>query len=250
MDNTTYVALSQLTALERQLDVTANNLANANSNGFRAERVLFESYLHADGDSEAGGEGTNFVLDKGSYVDQTQGALVITGNPLDVALNGEGWFGYQTGDGRTAYGRDGRFVLDDQGRLMTLSGAQVLDAGGAPVALPPDVANALNIAEDGTLSTVDGGVIGRLGVFELRDLQSYERMGGGMLTPPPGQAADVLPDTATTFVQGSVESSNVNAVAEVTRLMQIQQAYQRAVNLMNSDDELTKNLLGRLGRPV
>lgn len=249
MDNTTYVALSQLTALERQLDVTANNLANANSNGFRAERVLFESYLHPDGGSDSS-QGTNFVLDKGSYVDQTQGALVLTDNPLDVALNGEGWFGYQTADGSTAYGRDGRFLLDDQGRLMTLAGAQVLDAGGAPIALPPDVAAALNIAEDGTMSTVDGGVIGRLGVFELRDLQSYERMGGGMLVPPQGQPADVVPDTTTKFVQGSVEASNVNAVAEVTRLMQMQQAYQRAVNLMNSDDELTKNLLGRLGRPV
>ena len=249
MDNTTYVALSQLTALERQLDVTANNLANANSNGFRAERVLFESYLHPDGGTDSS-QGTNFVLDKGSYVDQTQGALVLTDNPLDVALNGEGWFGYQTADGSTAYGRDGRFLLDDQGRLMTLAGAQVLDAGGAPIALPPDVAAALDIAEDGTMSTVDGGVIGRLGVFELRDLQSYERIGGGMLVPPQGQAADVVPDTTTRFVQGSVEASNVNAVAEVTRLMQMQQAYQRAVNLVNSDDELTKNLLGRLGRPA
>ncbi|MGR3569725.1 MAG: flagellar hook-basal body complex protein [Pseudooceanicola nanhaiensis] len=249
MDNTTYVALSQLTALERQLDVTANNLANANSNGFRAERVLFESYLHPDGGTDFS-QGTNFVLDKGSYVDQTQGALVLTDNPLDVALNGEGWFGYRTADGGTAYGRDGRFLLDDQGRLMTLAGAQVLDAGGAPIALPPDVAAALDIAEDGTMSTVDGGVIGRLGVFELRDLQSYERIGGGMLVPPQGQAADVVPDTTTRFVQGSVEASNVNAVAEVTRLMQMQQAYQRAVNLVNSDDELTKNLLGRLGRPA
>ncbi|MGR3372809.1 flagellar hook-basal body complex protein [Pseudooceanicola nanhaiensis] len=249
MDNTTYVALSQLTALERQLDVTANNLANANSNGFRAERVLFESYLHPDGGTDSS-QGTNFVLDKGSFVDQTQGALVLTDNPLDVALNGEGWFGYRTADGGTAYGRDGRFLLDDQGRLMTLAGAQVLDAGGAPIALPPDVAAALDIAEDGTMSTVDGGVIGRLGVFELRDLQSYERIGGGMLVPPQGQAADVVPDTTTRFVQGSVEASNVNAVAEVTRLMQMQQAYQRAVNLVNSDDELTKNLLGRLGRPA
>ncbi|MGR3452383.1 flagellar basal-body rod protein FlgF [Pseudooceanicola sp.] len=249
MDNTTYVALSQLTALERQLDVTANNLANANSAGFRAERVLFESYLH-QGDAGDFEQGTNFVLDRGSYVDRTQGALTLTGNPLDVALNGDGWFGYQTGDGRTAYGRDGRFVLDDQGRLMTLSGAQVLDAGGAPVALPPDVASALTIAEDGTMSTIDGGVIGKLGVFELRDLQSYERMGGGLFTPPAGQAADAVPDQATSFVQGSVESSNVNAVAEVTRLMQIQKAYQRSVNLMNSEDDLTKTMLGRIGRPL
>lgn len=249
MDNTVYVALSQMTALERQIDVTANNLANANSHGFKAERVLFESYLHNDGDGDAAG-GTNFVIDRGSYVDQTQGALTLTGNPLDVALNGDGWFGYRTEDGGTAYGRDGRFVTDDQGRLMTLAGAQVLDIGGAPVALPPDVAGDVQISGDGTISTLAGGVLGRLGVFELRDLQSYERIGEGMLMPPPGQAADAVPDTTTGFVQGSIESSNVNAVAEVTRLMQIQQAYQRAINLVNSEDDLKKNLLSRIGRPA
>jgi len=249
MDNTTYVALSQLTALERQIDVTANNLANANSNGFRAERVLFESYMHADGDPE-GGEGTNFVLDKGSYVDQTQGALTLTGNPLDVALNGDGWFGYMTETGRVAYGRDGRFLLDDQGRLTTLNGAQVLDAGGQGIVLPPDIAADITIATDGTMSTQQGGVVGQLGIFQIRDLQSYERMGGGMLIPPEGQAADVVPDTTSTLVQGSIEASNVNAVAEVTRLMQIQQAYQRAINMMNSEDELTRNLLGRIGQPL
>ena len=87
-------------------------------------------------------------------------------------------------------------------------------------------------------------------MFELRDLQSYERMGGGLFTPPAGQGADAVPDETTRFVQGSVESSNVNAVAEVTRLMQIQQAYQRSVNLMNSEDDLTKTMLGRIGRPL
>ncbi len=152
MDNSTYVALSQMTALERQLDVTANNLANANSNGFKSERVLFESYLHQNERDDLG-EGTNFVLDSGSYVDARQGALTRTDNPLDVAISGKGWFAYQSDTGQTAYGRDGNFVLDDQGRMMTLSGAQVLDAGGAPITLPPDVAGSLSIASDGTMSS-------------------------------------------------------------------------------------------------
>ncbi|WP_375689963.1 flagellar basal-body rod protein FlgF [Pseudooceanicola sp. LIPI14-2-Ac024] len=249
MDNTVYVALSQLTALERQLDVTANNLANANSNGFKAERVLFESYLYADGGAEVG-DGTNFVLDRGSYVDETQGALAHTGNPLDLALTGNGWFSYETEDGRRAFGRDGRFVLNDQGDLVTLSGAHVLDAGGAPINLPPDVASAMTITQEGFISGQDGGQLAQIGVFELRDLQRYERIGNGLLAPPPGEQADAIPDDQTNILQGSVEMSNVNAVAEVTRLMQIQQAYQRAVNMMNTEDDLKKDLLSRVGKPV
>ncbi len=248
MDNTIYVALSRMTGLERQLDVTANNLANANTDGFKAERVLFESYLHDD-DGQASGDGTNFVLDRGSYMDDRQGTLSRTGNPLDIALNGPGWLAYETADGQTAYGRDGRMVMDPQGRLMTLAGAQVLDEGGTPIVLPPDAAATVEIGPDGTISTAEGGVLGRIGVFELRDLQRMERAGNGMLLPPPGQAADAVAAEGTSVVQGSIEGSNVQAVTEVTRLMAIQKAYQRSVNLLNAEDELKKNLLGRIGKP-
>ena len=133
MDNSTYVALSQLTALERQLDVTANNIANANSTGFKAERVLFESYLNPDS-TDVTGEGTSYLIDRGSYLDDRSGVVLQTGNPLDMALSGAGWFAYELEDGQQAFGRDGNFVLDPQGRVVTTSGAQVLDAGGAPLA--------------------------------------------------------------------------------------------------------------------
>ncbi|MGR3321958.1 MAG: flagellar hook basal-body protein, partial [Pseudooceanicola sp.] len=235
-------------ALERQIDVTANNLANVNSHGFKAERILFESYLHEDGGQDVG-EGTNFVIDRGSYLDDSQGSLTRTDNPLDVALAGSGWFGYRTEAGQTAYGRDGRLVVDDQGRLTTLNGAQVLDAGGAPINLPPDIAGSVSIGPDGTVSGPDGAIT-QIGVFELRDLQSYVRVGNGMLVPPDGGAGDAVADTTTQVLQGSVEGSNVQAVTEVTRLMQIQKAYQRAVNLLNAEDDLKKNLLGRIGRSI
>ncbi|WP_163851529.1 flagellar hook basal-body protein [Pseudooceanicola aestuarii] len=248
MDNSAYVSLSLLTALERQLDVTANNLANVNSSGFKAERVLFESYLQPEsGTAEDGG--TNYVLDRGSYVDRRQGALVRTDNPLDVALNGTGWFGYRTAEGQTAYGRDGGFVLDAQGRLVTQSGAQVLDAAGGPIALPPDIGGTLTISADGTISSPGAGVLAQLGAFDLPQIQSFERIGGGLLVPPADQDAAALPDAETQFIQGSIESSNVEAITEVTRLVATQQAYQRAVNLMSSEDDLRKDMLSRIGRP-
>ncbi|OWU83189.1 flagellar basal-body rod protein FlgF [Oceanicola sp. 22II-s10i] len=247
MDNTTYVALSQMTALERQLDVTANNLANLNSDGFKSERVLFESYLYEDTGAEVG-DGTNFVLDRGSYVDERQGALTRTDNPLHVALMGKGWFGYQLPDGSTAFGRDGRFVMDQQGNLMTMTGAQVLDEGGGPIALPPDIGSSLVISPDGTISTNDGGAVARIGMFDLPDLQSYERMGNGLYVAPQGAVGVPQQEAATEAVQGSIEASNVDPISEVTRLIMIQRAYQRAADLIDSEHSLKKDMLSRLGR--
>lgn len=247
MDNSTYVALSQLTALERQLDVTANNIANANSTGFKAERVLFESYLTPD-DSPAAGEGTSYLIDRGSYLDGRSGVVIQTGNPLDMALSGEGWFAYQLQDGQQAFGRDGNFVLDPQGRVVTTSGAQVLDAGGAPLALPPALAGAVAISGDGVISSEAGGVLGQVGVFTLPDRQSLGRAGGGMFVPEDGRIDLTADETGTEVIQGALEGSNVQAVSEVTRLIDIQQAYQHALNLISSEDDLKKDMLSRIGR--
>ncbi|MCR8550585.1 flagellar hook basal-body protein [Salipiger sp. P9] len=247
MDNSTYVALSQLTALERQLDVTANNIANANSTGFKSERVLFESYLQQD-DAALAGDGTNYLIDRGSYLDDTPGAVVRTGNALDMALSGQGWFAYALADGRTGYGRDGSLVLDAQGRVVTASGAQILDLGGAPLAIPPEFASTVSISEDGVISSTEGGVLGQVGIFALPDRQSLGRAGGGMFIPEEGTAQLDPDETGTQIIQGAVESSNVQAVSEVTRLIDIQQAYQHALNLIASDDELKKQMLSRIGQ--
>lgn len=247
MDNSTYVALSQLTALERQLDVTANNIANANSNGFKTERVLFESYLQQD-DAALSGDGTNYLIDRGSYLDDAPGAIVRTGNTLDLALSGQGWFAYELADGGTGFGRDGSLVLDAQGRVVTASGIQILDAGGTPLNLPPEFASTVSISEDGVISSTDGGVLGQVGVFTLPDRQSLGRAGGGMFVPEDGNAQLIADDTGTQIIQGAVESSNVQAVSEVTRLIDIQQAYQHALNLIASEDDLKKQMLSRIGQ--
>lgn len=249
MDNGSYVALSLATAMRREMDVSANNIANANTAGFKGERVVFDSYLQKgpDGSDDTS---TSFVLDRGSYLNENQGSLSFTGNSLDVALQGEGWFSYQTPQGATAFGRDGRFQLDPQGNLVTLSGNKVLDNGGQPIALPPEVAGSVSITESGSI-TADGlGQIAQIGVFELQNLQSYERLGGGLFVPPEGVEAGGMPppDPQTRVVQGAVEDSNVQPVVEMTRMMDIQKAYDRAVKLMNGRDDLRSDMLRRLGR--
>jgi flagellar basal-body rod protein FlgF len=248
VDNSTYISLSLATALRRQLDVTANNMANTSTAGFKGERVVFSSFLHRD-ESAATGD-TSFLIDRGSYVDQQQGAITVTGNTLDVALKGEGWFGYETPQGQRAYGRDGHFAVDAQGALITMSGARVLDIGGNPINLPPDALNDLSISRNGTISSLANGVISQIGVFTLPDVQSYERIGNGMFIQPDLDGIrPAIPDGTTEVVQGAIEGSNIQPVVEMTRMMSIQKAYERAVELMNGEDDLRRDMLRRVGRP-
>ncbi|SDF34334.1 flagellar hook-basal body complex protein [Limimaricola pyoseonensis] len=248
MDNSTFVSLSLATAMQTALDVSANNIANANTAGFKSEKVVFDSYLHREG-SPSERRDTDFLIDRGSFLDESQGALSRTGNPLDLALQGDGWFAYETPEGRTALGRDGRFAIDPEGNLVTLNGARVLDPGGAPIVLPPDLgAGALTVSQDGTISSEANGVMGRVGLFAPGDLQSYERLGAGMLVPPEA-APGGLPPAAreTRLVQGAIETSNVQPVVEMTRMMSIQQAYDRALKLIGEEDNLKRDMLRRLG---
>ena len=242
MDGAAYVSLSLSSAMRRDLDVTANNIANANTAGFKGERIAFEAYVA----SSPSGEATEFVLDTGSYVDTRQGALTQTGNPLDIALSGNGWLAYETQDGQTAYGRDGRFILNADGELQTLSGAKVLDSGGGPLTLPSDIST-LKISTDGTIST-DQGPIGEIGVFDLPEIQSYERIGAGMFVPPAGADAVTEPSETTEVIQGAIEGSNVEPVHEVTRLLDVQKAYERAQSIVDNEDKLLRDALRRLGQ--
>jgi flagellar basal-body rod protein FlgF len=246
MDNSTFVSLSLATALRRDLDLTTNNIANANTAGFKSERIVFDSLLHEDSGVSTG-DGTAFVIDAGSYMDETQGSITHTGNTLDIALQGPGWFSYRTPDGQIAYGRDGRLNLDAAGNLVTLNGAQVLDEGGGAIVLPADVGSDVSVTPDGTITANGGGAIGKVGIFALPDLQSYERIGAGLFVAPVAGGVAPQIDENTKVMQGAIEQSNVHPVVEMTRMMDIQRSYERAVKLMNGDDELRREALRRIG---
>ncbi|MBO9428644.1 flagellar basal-body rod protein FlgF [Sulfitobacter sp. R18_1] len=247
MDNSAYVALSLSSVTRRSMEVVANNLANSNTAGFKGERAMFEEYLH----KQPEGEDVSFVLDKGSYLDTSQGMLQHTGNPLNVAIEGNGWMAYQDNNGVTMFGRDGRMTLDSQGNLVTLQGKQVLDAGGAPIALPPEAGSDITISKDGMISDAQGNNLAQLGVFDVPDIQGYQRIGGGMFTVPEelGQP-NLVPEMNTKLVQGFVEGSNVQPIVELTRMMSIQKSYERASKLSEGHNELRKNVISRLGRPA
>lgn len=241
MDSTTHVAVSLAQAMRGAMDVTANNIANAGTPGFKAERIALEVAPAP----EAGG--TEYVLDAGSYVDVRQGAVTTTGNPFDVALTGPGWLAFEAADGRTGYGRDGGLALDAERALVNASGDRLLDDGGGPIFLPPE-SGSIEIGPDGTVSAAGGVRIGRIGLFDIDVPDALERMGGGLLTAPPGGAAGIRPAEGTTIAQGAIEGSNVEPVLEMVGLMEIQRAYERATQMIRTQDELARDAIRRTGR--
>lgn len=247
MSETSYISISLAASLQRQLDITANNIANANTAGYKGEHVVFESFMQKN--AGIGLDPAEFVRDTGSYIDTRPGAMVQTGNPLDLALHGEGWFSYRTADGQQTYGRDGSFTLDAQGNLIVLSGAKVLDEGGAPIMLPTEGIGTLSVSEDGTISGNGTGPLARIGVFDIPEIQSYKRIGSGMLIAPDA-AATPRPALSTQVMQGSLELSNVNPIREMTRLIDVQRAYERANTLMGNADTLRRDSLRRIGQAV
>lgn len=246
MENSGYVALSRAAMMARATDLTANNIANANTTGFRATNPLFASLVV---DTEAGGEAgsVTYGIDSGTVTDLSPGALMATGNPLDIALPEEGWFGYQTTEGQIALGRDGQLTLNAQGELVTAGGDRVLDVSGAPITLPMD-AGGMTIAKDGTITATDGGVLGQIGVFQDTGIAGWQHLRGSILIPREGAVA-LTPALNPVVLQGHLEQSNVSPITEMTRLISQQRAYEQSMNLATVSDDLRKETLSRIGRP-
>ncbi len=246
MDNSAYVALSLARSLERSLDVVANNLANSDTAGYKAQRTDFQDLVEHSLSPSQGG--VAFVQSNGSHIDPSAGALVKTGNPLDVALSGNGWFGYTTSTGQAAFGRDGRMAINAQGQLVTTAGAQVLDANGAPISIPATTGGPITIAGDGTITDAQGTVVGKIGVFNVPNIETYQRIGGGMLVAPDGGTPPRVQATGVRLSQGFIEQSNVEPVLEMTRMIDIQRAYERAMSLIQDDNSLRQQTLTQLGQ--
>lgn len=246
MENSGYVALSRAAMMERATDITANNIANANTVGFRATQPLFESLIVNTG-AEGDAGRMAYAIETATVSDLTPGALVATGNPLDVALPGDGWLAYRTTQGELALGRDGQLALSAEGDLVTAAGDLVLDAGGAPITLPPDTGS-MTIARDGTITAADGSILGQIGIFEEAGIAGWQHLRGALLTPREGEVT-LTPALSPMLMQGHLEQSNVTPIAEMTRLISQQRAYERSMSMATVSDDLRKETLSRIGRP-
>jgi flagellar basal-body rod protein FlgF len=232
MDNTSYIALSRQLTLERQMAVTAGNIANMNTAGYKTEQLLFEDVLE-----RAGTPGrVAFVQDVGLIRDLGPGMLENTGNPLDLAINGEGYFAVETANG-VRYTRGGHFSLDDAGAVVTTAGHPLLDAGGAAIQLPPEVAG-LSIARDGTISTRDG-IVGQIGLVRFADETRLAREGDSLLATDQVAEPVANPDIA----QGRIERSNVQPILEMTRMMETVRAFQNTQRLLETHHEMVRRVI-------
>lgn len=238
MDNATYTAVTRQSGLLTEMRTLANNIANASTGGFRAEGVIFSEHVSALGPGQpslsmAAGAVRNTVL--------TQGAIDRTGGTFDLAIEGEGYFLIDTPEGQRLT-RAGDFTPGAEGDLLTSDGHQVLDAGGAPVFVPQGIGQ-IAIASDGAISA-GGAPVGQIGLFLPVDPTSIVRENGVRFRADAG--IEAAPDGR--MVQGFLESSNVNAILQVSRMIEVQRAYELGQNLLDKEDERIRNVVRTLGR--
>jgi len=247
MENTLLIGLSRQATLERQLDVVANNVANVNTAGYKADSMLFEEFLTsgAHEDNFLGRDRrVSYVQDRGTFHDFSQGASDQTKNPLDVAIDGAGFLVVQTGAGER-YTRDGGLHLNNQGQLVTAGGNPVLGTGGPIVFQPTD--HDINISPDGTVSVAEGNgrtdsIRGKLRLVSFADAQKMLKEGSNLYSA--GEAPQ--PDVKSKVQQGFIEKSNVNAVAEMSRMIEVTRAYTQMSTLLQQQSDLHKTAIEKL----
>lgn len=228
MENVTYIGISQQMALQQQIEVTANNIANMNTPGFKAQNVLFTDYITAPKDHNAPIHQSN---DFATYQDLTIGNLIQTSNSLDFAIHGKGYFTIETPDG-TRYTRDGGFSLNLNRELVTKTGHLVMSENDNAIVIPAEAAQ-IRISDDGTISSEQGD-IGRLKIVNFDNEQLLKRKGDNLFDAS-GSIATPAVDRKVT--QGQIESSNVNPVVEMNRMIELMRMFQSAQKMLQGDHD-------------
>lgn len=246
MDNASYIALSRQITLRRELDISANNLANMNTTGFKFEQLLITNEYGEPAKNDPIKAPANFAYDNGLGRDFRQGTMTQTGGAFDVAIAGDGaFFTVQTPRG-TAYTRDGSFLPGPDGTLQTQSGYQVQGDGG-PITIDPKNGE-VTISADGILTQMVQGQplrVGKLQVMRPDSLSNMRKEGDGTYSLRTG---GMVPATDARVQQGMLESSNVNPMIEITKLVEINRAYSSIASVIEKQNELNRTAIERLGK--
>lgn len=261
MNQALWIAKTGLDAQQTRMEVVSNNIANVNTTGFKRERAVFEDLLHQN-INQVGANSTQdtqlpsgFSIGTGVRVVATeklhsQGNLVNTGNPLDVAVQGKGFFQVLMPDGTLAYTRDGSFQVNQDGQLVTASGYQV-----QPAITVPEGALSVTIGSDGTVSVLLPGSVAptQIGSLQLSNFinpAGLQPIGQNLLLESGSSGA---PQTGTpglnglgTLTQGSVESSNVNIAEELVNMIETQRAYEMNSKAIQSADQMLQFVTNNL----
>lgn len=233
MENALYVSLSRQIALQAQMDMTANNIANTSTPGFRGQNLLFKEYL---ADPKGQSPAYSMVQTYGQYTDLQPGSMQTTGAPLDVALQGPGFFVIDTPAG-PRYTRDGAFTMDQSGALVTPDGNRV--GGGVSI---PAGARQIAIDEKGVVST-ENGIVGQISIVEFPNAQTLVREGNGLYR---AEGASPASASNTRTMQGMLEGSNVQGVTEMTKMIGILRDYQALQRMIQNEHDLERSAIQRL----
>lgn len=237
MDHTGYVTLARQSGLLREMQVVANNIANASTTGFRQEGLVFSEFVQRmDTDpsismAHANAGGASMV----------QGALAQTRGVFDFAIEGDGFFLIETPDG-DRLSRAGNFSASPAGDLVTPDGYPVLDVGGTPVFVPPGVED-FSVGQDGTISA-DGRFIGQIGVVAPLVPGLMRRDAGAMFVAEAGFEAIENPRV----LQGYLESSNVDPISQLTRMIEVQRAYEMGQSFLDAENQRIRDAIKSLTR--
>lgn len=238
MDSTSFVTLNRQAGLLKEMETVAHNIANMATNGYRREDVIFSEFVVNTGN---GDPSLSMAHANARASDMAQGALFQTNGTYDFAIEGPGFFLVATADGDRLT-RAGSFTPSPEGILVAPDGASLLDAGGAPVFVPAD-ATRISLGADGTLSA-DGNPLAQIGLWEPADPLAITRAEGVRFDP--GGAP--VPTGDAKILQGFLERSNVDPVSELTRMIEVQRAYELGRTFLDKEDERVLGAIKTIGQ--
>jgi flagellar basal-body rod protein FlgF len=236
IENAILIGLSRQVALRSQMDMVANNIANMNTTAYKSRSLLFREVLVQAEEGDA----MSYVEGYGTLRDTSDGPIRPTGNPLDVAISGPGYLVVETDEG-DQYTRAGQLRLNEEGILVSQEGDPVMDEDGKEIQFADQSAEVL-IAKDGTITAANGEQF-KLSVVSFRNEQALEGVAGGLYKTD--EAPDEVEDPS--VLQGALEGSNVQPITQMTRMIDVQRAYESMQNMIKTDNELQTDAISRLG---
>ena len=250
MNSGIYAALSGNINAMKRLDIISNNLANANTPGFKRDRLAFETQLQVASESavnpSGGGSATPVFSGDRYFTDFAPGPLLQTGNTLDLAIEGDGFFAINTPNG-PAYTRQGNFQMDVTGRIVTSDGYPV-----SPEVVIPNNATQITVGNDGTVSAYLPGetapvTVGTLQVVDFPKPYSLQKMGSALFVPADPQSAPE-PATNVTISQGAIEGANVSTISEMVMLIENSRYFEACTKVVKSFDDMASKAANDLGK--
>lgn len=241
MEMPSIMAAARQMSIQQEMDAIANNVANANTTAYKADRVTFNAYLSRPLGTSAM-NAMIFPQMAAPYRETKEGTIGATGNPLDVAIRGSGYMAVSTPQGER-YTRNGHLGIDVSGQLVSAGGQPILDDNSRPITIPQG-AGAITISTDGSISAGEQR-LGKIRLVSFADPQVLKRIGGGLYTagsatPQPAQNVQVA--------QYSLEGANIEPVMEMTRMMEVARAYQGAQKIIDSEDDRMRKGIETLGK--